>query len=92
MSRIYYKSWFGKFPFLLLQKCIYNCYVYMEHFYYGIQETAHSFDKYLLSACYVPGIALYAGEAKSLPPRANSDICQSRSERRSPGAENKLLT
>lgn len=34
----------------------------MEHFYYDIQETAHSFDKYLLSACYVPGIALYAGK------------------------------
>lgn len=63
----------------------------MKHFYYGIQETAHSFDKYLLSTCYVPGIALYAGEAKSLTPGANLDTCQPRSERGSPRAENKLI-
>lgn len=41
-------------------------YIFIENYYDDIHETAHSFNKYLLSACYVPGIVLYAGEVKSL--------------------------
>ena len=38
-------------------------YISIENYYNDIHETAH---QYLLSACYAPGLVLYAGEVKSL--------------------------
>lgn len=48
-----------------------GAYVSIGKVYHGIQETAHSFNKHLLSACYVPGIVICAGEAKSSPSSSN---------------------